>query len=179
MDGFENITLDDITNAGMLVDGQVEESQLGPTNSDYSDLPELEPFNLDNLTGLVNQPDDLQFARDNLAGLLNRIEHTINIGTLPSTKQPIESHEIPITCHRVRNRRKHMRPEIVNYGTIIYSSLPATQNPHVAKWLTRFTQVLETIYEHETNLDEQSHDDMLSNVLDGLNDYSTKLQNRN
>jgi len=177
MDEFENISLDDIT-----ID-EAGYSYLEPSpNGSYSDLPELEPLNLDTITELAVTPDDLQLARDNLSGLLNRLDHTI-----PSTDSMHipAAYNIPeVTCNmrpaynRAEGRiRKHTRPEIINYGTIIYSSQPATQNSHVAKWLNRFTQVLETIYEHEPDQfsGAQSHDDMLSGVLEELYDYSTKL----
>jgi len=175
MDEFENITIDDITAS------HPESSQLGPTNNnDYIDLPDLEPFNLDTITELAVHPDDLQFARDNLSGLLNRLEHTIP--SADTRQVPGNGHEtnyqLGSAYHRKSRYRKQSRPEIINYGTIIYSSLPATENPHVAKWLNKFTQVLETIYEHEPRLGEQSHDKVISGVLEGLYDYSAKIQNK-
>jgi hypothetical protein len=171
MDEFENVTLDDITAA------VVAESLL--TGEDYSDMPELEPLNLDAITGLVSTPENMQTANDNLTGLLNKIEHTlIQVDSTPVNGRTYEC-SIGARHGRHNHNRNRNRPEIVNYGTIIYSSLPATQNPHVAKWLNKFTQVLETIYEHEPNLDEQSQDDVLSGVLEGLYEYASSLQTNN
>ena len=173
MDEFENVTLDDITAASAA------ESHL--IGADYSDMPELEPLNLDAITGLISTPDNMQTATDNLTGLLNQIEHTL----IHVDSAQVNGHTHACSAGARHGRYNHIRsrnrkqPEIVNYGTIIYSSLPATQNPHVAKWLNKFTQVLETIYEHEPNLDEQSHDEVLSCVLEGLYEYSSSLQTKN
>ena len=165
MDEFENVTLDDITAASAA------ESLL--IGADYSDMPELEPLNLDAISGLITTPENMQTAADNLTGLLNQIEHKlIHVDSA-------RAYGCSTGARHVRHKTNRNRPEIVNYGTIIYSSLPATHNPHVAKWLNKFTQVLETIYEHEPNLDEQSHDDVLSCVLEGLYEYACSLQTNN
>lgn len=162
MDEFENISLDDVT-----------ETQSVTINDEYSDMLELESINLASFDNFIATTDNMQLITDNLAGLLNQIDHTLkpvesNTGFTPN----YNPERICSTKYANRRRNKTANPEIVNYRTIIYSSLPATQNPHVAKWLNRFSQVLETIYESNTCPDDQLREETIMNSLSILDTFS-------
>ncbi len=162
MDEFENISLDDVTEAQSVI-----------INDDYSDMPELESINLAAFDNFKATTDNMQLITDNLTGLLNQIDHTLK--PVESNTRYTPNYNLERICstkytNRRRNKRSH--PEIVNYGTIIYSSLPATQNPHVAKWLNRFAQVLETIYENDTCNNDQLREETITEAISILDTYS-------